>query len=535
MVCVNCGKKLIRGYAFCLECGSPVPPEVLEEGGMPGRTDNEGRPTKPETESAPQENTTPEESVGEVKSSMPGVEPLDGGNSEETLVFCPNCGMHMQSNPYQCDKCGMTLGDRPKNIPLSAGGVPLMNPDEMSIGGGGIGGGFGMGLDGVSDSDIEQLNSFINGSSAIPIFHEEEPETPDLFGNSISPNDFAALSEQINNFKAANDMPSVDAAPRDPSRTASRGTDRRVDNFSMTDGGAETAMFSANSVPVIGGYSMDENPNENVNLDPYKFLNNTMDDLPDIPDANASRTVAGKAESVLSEQPETVKQEPETVSENVQPAKNTAPVTDTKPVQETAKTTAREPEHMGFEPLFASSAPPRTVEEAASQPPKPQQTISQNPLPEQTLSKPQQTFPQNPRPEQVQPPKPQTRAETPVITESAPIINEYTAPPVQQVQNSNDRQVPHYVKEVPHGNMFRCQNCGQSMYDTDKFCPYCGVPYSKAAKSPRKKSKLPLIIIIAVLIVIAAAVFFVVTSLNGNAAEILPVMGLFADNETLLL
>ena len=90
MVCANCGKKLIRGYAFCLECGSPVPPEVLEEGGMPGRTDNEGRPPKSETESASPEDTAeetpPEEPVGEVKSSMPGVEPLDGGNSEETLV-----------------------------------------------------------------------------------------------------------------------------------------------------------------------------------------------------------------------------------------------------------------------------------------------------------------------------------------------------------------------------------------------------------------------------------------------------------------
>lgn len=554
MVCANCGKKLIRGYAFCLECGSPVPPEVLEEGGMPGRTDNEGRPPKSETESASPEDTAeetlPEEPVGEVKSSMPGVEPLDGGNSEETLVFCPNCGMHMQKNPYQCDKCGMTLGDRPKNIPLSRGGVPLMNPDETAIGGGGIGG-FGMGLDGVSDSDIEQLNSFMNGSGVIPIFHEEEPSAPDLFGTGISANDFAALSEQIDNFKNANDMPSVDAVERDPKRAA--GTDRRIDNFSMTDDGAETAMFSENSVPVIGGYSMDENPSENVNLDPYKFLNNSMEDIPsEIPDAKSSRSVISNAEPIFTMQPETVKQEPE--PEKAQPIINAATA---KPVQEPAPepTTepASKPERMEFEPLFASSAPPRMVEETPKPPrmveeaPKPPRTVEEAPKPprmveEEPKPRPEQVqplgsqqpqaFPQNP---QFAQPKPQNQAAAPVISENAPITNEYTAPTVQQPQNNDNRQVPRPAQEVPHGNMFRCQNCGQSMYDTDKFCPNCGVPYSKAAKSPRKKSKLPLIIIIAVVIVIAAAVFFVVNSLSGNAADILPVMGLFADSEPLLL
>ena len=31
MYCENCGKKLIRGYQFCIECGTPVPPEQGEE------------------------------------------------------------------------------------------------------------------------------------------------------------------------------------------------------------------------------------------------------------------------------------------------------------------------------------------------------------------------------------------------------------------------------------------------------------------------------------------------------------------------
>ena len=210
MVCVNCGKELIRGYAFCMECGSPVPPEVLEEGGMPGRTDDEGRP-KPEAESTVEKSEKEDNSevrekpVSEVRSSMPGIEPLDGGNSGETLVFCPNCGMHMQSDPYRCNICGKKLSEKPKNVPLSAGGVPLMNVELMA----GMGG-FSGGLDGISDSDIEQISSFMSGSGNIPIFAAEEESTPDLFGNDISANDFAALSEQLANFSAANEMPSIE-------------------------------------------------------------------------------------------------------------------------------------------------------------------------------------------------------------------------------------------------------------------------------------------------------------------------------------
>ena len=243
MVCVNCGKKLIRGYAFCMECGSPVPPEVLEEGGMPGRTDNEGRPSKPETEGAPKKESEPEKPVSEVQSSMPGVEPLDGGNNTETLVFCPNCGMHIQGNSYQCNKCGMYLVDKPKNIPLSAGGVPLMNPDEMAVGGGSIGS-FGTELDGVSDSEIDQISSFMSGSGVIPIFAAEDNSNPDLFGNGISANDFAALSEQLANFSAANEMPSIDAVEHEPKKKASKSNDRQVDNFSMSDDGTVTVTLS---------------------------------------------------------------------------------------------------------------------------------------------------------------------------------------------------------------------------------------------------------------------------------------------------
>ena len=85
MFCENCGKALIRGYQFCLECGTTVPPE--DEGAKP--------------EIVEQESEEAEVSTG------PRVEPLNGGDG--TLVFCPNCGMRMQTSTTVCEKCGMQL------------------------------------------------------------------------------------------------------------------------------------------------------------------------------------------------------------------------------------------------------------------------------------------------------------------------------------------------------------------------------------------------------------------------------------------
>ena len=86
MFCENCGKQLIRGYSFCIECGSPVPPEVLEEGGLPGRSgeaaDN-AKETYEKTEKAA------EKIAGDVQASMPGIEPIGSNKDEGTLVFCP--------------------------------------------------------------------------------------------------------------------------------------------------------------------------------------------------------------------------------------------------------------------------------------------------------------------------------------------------------------------------------------------------------------------------------------------------------------
>ncbi|MCM1165809.1 MAG: hypothetical protein NC299_11685 [Lachnospiraceae bacterium] len=469
MVCVNCGKNLIRGYAFCLECGSPVPPEVLEEGGMPGRTDNEGRPSEPKAEGASEANDDTEKPVSEVQSSMPGIEPLDGGGSGETLVFCPNCGMHMQKDPYRCDKCGMILGDRPKNIPTSAGGVPLMNPDETAVGGG-----LGLGLDGVSESEIEQISSFMSGSGDIPIFAAEDNSNPDLFGNGISANDMAALSEQLANFSAANQMPSIEAIEPKAKKSVPEVDARRVDNFSMSDDGAAAAVTD-NAVPVVGDYSMDEDSNEHIDIDPYKFLDNSMDDAP------LEMTEAPKApEPVKPRQPEVPK------PEQVQP-----------------------------EPVFGGAPSVPSVGTAPVENPEKRE----EPVELQKTAK-----------EPEKPPVPEKAADAPVIEESAPVISEYVSAPNTQQNNSDsifNQPAPQPARQAapqaPLGTMFRCRLCGQCMYDTDKFCPNCGAPYKKAAAKKKPKALIIVLIVVLLVLAVGAGIYFALSFLsNGIGSVFLP-------------
>lgn len=120
MVCQSCGKALVRGYSFCMECGTPVPPEALAEAGMPPRTGDHAETTsakKSDTRSANNE-------LDDLASGgMPDIKPLmSGGNEDEnsdgkTLAFCKNCGTVMQSNPDTCEKCGQPLAGS-SNIPL---------------------------------------------------------------------------------------------------------------------------------------------------------------------------------------------------------------------------------------------------------------------------------------------------------------------------------------------------------------------------------------------------------------------------------
>ena len=233
MYCENCGKKLIRGYQFCIECGTPVPPEQDEE-----ETQAQGE--------QPAETPQNEE--------MPGIKPL--GSEDGTLVFCPTCGMRMQKRTDVCEKCGMKLSGGDSN-----GNVPLVNTDPL-------GGDFG----GMSDSDIAQIDQFVNNSGfdgSGVAYGGIDDGIGGLGGGNLN-SEIEALNQQFSNLNStASEMPAISAPVREPEppkpepvpeqEDPSLGTfARRVDDFSMEAGMPETQFLSESGLPVINGGEMTE-------------------------------------------------------------------------------------------------------------------------------------------------------------------------------------------------------------------------------------------------------------------------------------
>lgn len=195
----------------------------------------------------------------------------------EKLVFCPNCGMRMQHNPNICDVCGMLLGNKPENVPKASSGMPLFNTDGDAFSGGfgGLGdlGEFGgiSDLDGLSDDDISRADSFASGNF--------DP----LFNNS--PSDLGSLSEQLAGFSAVNSNAiGVTENTKIRQTAPEKGKDLEVADFMLTDDlSSESVPLSTEGVPVVGDYSMDDNPGDDLDLDPFGFVGMSMDEAPDEP------------------------------------------------------------------------------------------------------------------------------------------------------------------------------------------------------------------------------------------------------------
>ena len=251
MYCENCGKKLIRGYQFCMECGTPVPPEVEEE------EENE--------DAQANEQSASEQPSGE----MPGIQPI--GNEEGTLVFCPTCGMTMQKSTDHCEKCGMKLNAN------GSSGVPLVNTDPL-------GGEFG----GISDSDLARIDNFVNNSGlGGDISYDVSGGSDDMgglggglggiggLGGGDLNSEIEALNQQFANLNAtSSDMPAISAPAPEPEpqpepvpQEPDLGTlSRRVEDFSMEAGMPETQFLSESGLPVINGGEMAE-PDEPMQLE----------------------------------------------------------------------------------------------------------------------------------------------------------------------------------------------------------------------------------------------------------------------------
>lgn len=479
MQCKQCGNNLVRGFTFCLECGMPVPDEMLEESGLPPRNIDSGPKTHGVGESAERvddapaaANPMPEPEQGDLKPRYIGgeeaqgkaLEPqfiggdtgvggrelkpklqglgeessgralkpqyIGGGDSDnglgeqvkvvlrenssggdgttEKLVFCPNCGMHMQRNPNICDICGMLLGNKPTNVPTTSTGMPLFNTDGDAFSGGfgGLGdfGGFGD-VEGLSDDDISRADSFASGGD--PMFNNEQVG-------------LGSLSETLSGFSVTTNPIGVTENTKIRQAHPEKGKDMEVNDFLLTDDlSSESVPMALDGVPVVGDYAMEDNPDEELDLDPFRFVGMSMDEAPEEPFIK-SRGGLG-ASGAAFEKPEPI-----------------------SPIIE------------DIAPKFTRTSDPEPI--------------------------------------------------IPKIKEIAPPVTEKTAEPaLEEIRVENAAEAP-AVESKKAESKKKCYACGHMMPSIDRYCPFCGrstfgAPspaddMNNQAPAPKKRSVLPFILIL---------------------------------------
>lgn len=574
MQCSVCGSNLVRGFTFCLECGNPVPHEMLEESGLPQRDNLDRGPQEisvPET-AMPVGNTQQDEEVGDLRPKLIGgdvdqgealkpqlmggdtydkgkalkpklmgvgdeeageaLKPkLIGGeeqtgvgtkvkatmqnssddvndNGVEKLMFCPNCGMHMQRDPVKCEICGMTLGNVPNNVPKSASGIPLFNTDPDPFSGTGGIGGFG-GFGGVSDEDVSRIDNFVNnGGNPNPMFNSGSS----AFNVQSSPSDLAQLTQQLANFSAGADMPNIGVTENTKIRQQAvpKGKDVKLSDFSMTDDlQSESVPISDSSVPVVGDYSMEDNPDEYINLDPFAFVGMSMDEEPQYPSVSAEPM------------PSTAPIEPEPVSEpSLEPIAAPIPVNDPEPepvsVPEPKPVSTPRPAPVAEPvkpPSFFGEEPDDIPEETAPFIAEESPVISEASLPEPITVK-----------KSAPPAATQNAAPRAAVTGPAPIAEQPTVR--RQAAMPEQPDAPLRPPAAPKTKI--CYACGKNMPVKDKFCPNCGrstfgLPNPNIAPPPsqtakKKRNYKPFYAIALVVIILAVVIGFLI--FNANASEI---------------
>ena len=446
MYCENCGKKLIRGYQFCIECGTPVPPEQDEE-----ETQAQGE--------QPAETPQNEE--------MPGIKPL--GSEDGTLVFCPTCGMRMQKRTDVCEKCGMKLSGGDSN-----GNVPLVNTDPL-------GGDFG----GMSDSDIAQIDQFVNNSGfdgSGVAYGGIDDGIGGLGGGNLN-SEIEALNQQFSNLNStASEMPAISAPVREPEppkpepvpeqEDPSLGTfARRVDDFSMEAGMPETQFLSESGLPVINGGEMTE-PDVPVQLEQNYDDINIEVKQPAAPVVEEPAYSEPVAEEPIYTEP--VAEEPTYTEPIAEEPTYTEPVAEeptyTEPVAE--EPTYTEP--IAEEPTYTE---PVAEEPTYTEPVAEEPTYTEPVAEEPTYTEPVAEEPTSTDPVAEEPIYTEPVAEEPTYTEPVAEVPAYTEPdPIQ----FNRPAPPEKKEEEPAGpdlgKLVYCRNCGQDMYEKEEVCKNCGSP-----------------------------------------------------------
>ena len=479
MYCENCGKKLIRGYQFCMECGTPVPPEVEEE------EENE--------DAQANEQSASEQPSGE----MPGIQPI--GNEEGTLVFCPTCGMRMQKSTDHCEKCGMKLNAN------GSSGVPLVNTDPL-------GGEFG----GISDSDLARIDNFVNNSGlGGDIGYDVSGGSDDMgglggglggiggLGGGDLNSEIEALNQQFANLNAtSSDMPAISAPAPEPEpqpepvpQEPDLGTlSRRVEDFSMEAGMPETQFLSESGLPVINGGEMAE-PDEPMQLE------QNYDDI--------NIDITAPAPTAVAEPEAPAYTEPEALA-----------------YTEPEAPAYTEPEAPAYtEPDAPAYTEPEVP--AYTEPEAPAYTEPEAPAYTEPEA-PAYTEPEAPA---------YTEPEAPAYTE--PEAPAYTEPEFTQPRRPEPEPAPAAESSendgADLGKLVYCRNCGQDMYEKEAVCKNCGSPNKwnikplkknvsgSAAKSQKQPTKLfgifPIPTVIGAAVVVVGVIALIVATSTANKSE----------------
>ena len=495
MYCENCGKKLIRGYQVCMECGTPVPPEVEEE------EENE--------DAQANEQSASEQPSGE----MPGIQPI--GNEEGTLVFCPTCGMRMQKSTDHCEKCGMKLNAN------GSSGVPLVNTDPL-------GGEFG----GISDSDLARIDNFVNNSGlGGDIGYDVSGGSDDMgglggglggiggLGGGDLNSEIEALNQQFANLNAtSSDMPAISAPAPEPEpqpepvpQEPDLGTlSRRVEDFSMEAGMPETQFLSESGLPVINGGEMAE-PDEPMQLE------QNYDDI-NIDITAPAPTAVAEPEAPAYTEPEALAYtEPE------------APA-----YTEPEAPAYTEPEAPAYtEPEVPAYTEPEAP--AYTEPEAPAYTEPEAPAYTEPEA-PAYTEPEAPAYTEPEAPA-YTEPEAPAYTE--PEVPAYTEPEFTQPRRPEPEPAPAAESSendgADLGKLVYCRNCGQDMYEKEAVCKNCGSPNKwnikplkknvsgSAAKSQKQPTKLfgifPIPTVIGAAVVVVGVIALIVATSTANKSE----------------
>ena len=471
MYCENCGKKLIRGYQFCMECGTPVPPEVEEE------EENEDAQAK--------EQSASEQPSGE----MPGIQPI--GNEEGTLVFCPTCGMRMQKSTDHCEKCGMKLNAN------GSSGVPLVNTDPL-------GGEFG----GISDSDLARIDNFVNNRGlGGDISYDVSGGSDDMgglggglggiggLGGGDLNSEIEALNQQFANLNAtSSDMPAISAPAPEPEpqpepvpQEPDLGTlSRRVEDFSMEAGMPETQFLSESGLPVINGGEMAE-PDEPMQLE------QNYDDI-NIDITAPAPTAVAEPEAPAYTEPEAPAYTAPEAPAYTEPEAPAYTEPEAPAYTEPEAPAYTEPEAPAYtEPETPAYTEPEAP--AYTEPEAPAYTEPEAPA----YTEPEFTQPRRPEPE--------------------------PAPAAESSENDG----------ADLGKLVYCRNCGQDMYEKEAVCKNCGSPNKwnikplkknvsgSATKIQKQPTKLfgifPIPTVIGAAVVVVGVIALIVATSTANKSE----------------